>query len=90
MNAVEYLSAHRVVVNRNARGAPIPHLTDQAVQATLGGLNKGLAYTSVKWRGRGGGHPSTSAVEFDKQLDKISIWLENWTHSQVSSDGRYQ
>nr|XP_011450638.2 F-box/WD repeat-containing protein 7 isoform X3 [Crassostrea gigas] len=34
------------------------------------------------WRGHGGRHPTYSSVEFDRQLDKISLWLENWDHSQ--------
>lgn len=35
------------------------------------------------WRGHGGRHPTYSSVEFDRQLDKISLWLESWDHSQV-------
>ncbi|KAJ8311029.1 hypothetical protein KUTeg_011413 [Tegillarca granosa] len=34
------------------------------------------------WRGHGGRHPTASSVEFDRQLDKISIWLEDWNHTQ--------
>ncbi|XP_022292117.2 uncharacterized protein LOC111103271 isoform X2 [Crassostrea virginica] len=34
------------------------------------------------WRGHGGRHPTYSSVEFDRQLDKISLWLESWDHSQ--------
>ncbi|XP_012941493.1 F-box protein MET30 [Aplysia californica] len=82
MNAVEFLTSHRVVANRHARGAPVPHLTDKAVKTALSDLNKGVAYNAVQWRGRGGGLPTPSAVEFDRQLDKISIWLETWTHAQ--------
>ena len=35
------------------------------------------------WRGYGGGVPTLNTVEFDKQLDKVSIWLEHWDHEQV-------
>ena len=35
------------------------------------------------WRGHGGRMPTYSSVEFDRQLDKISMWLEKWTHKQV-------
>ena len=37
----------------------------------------------VSWRGHGGIHPTQSGVEFDRQLDKISLWLEKWDHKQV-------
>ena len=38
----------------------------------------------IPWRGHGGRAPTMSSVEFDRQLDKISVWLEDWTHEQVS------
>ncbi|XP_061192203.1 F-box/WD repeat-containing protein 1A-like [Saccostrea echinata] len=39
--------------------------------------------TSVpNWRGHGGRPPTFSSVEFDRQLDKISLWLESWDHTQ--------
>lgn len=84
MNAVEFLSNHRVVVNRHARGAPLPHLTDHAVENVLASLDQGQPFTSIPWRGRGGGQLTLSAIEFDRQLDKVSVWLDQWTHSQVS------
>ncbi|CAG2255121.1 FBXW7 [Mytilus edulis] len=34
------------------------------------------------WRGHGGRHPTHSSVEFDRQLDKISLWIEEWNHEQ--------
>ena len=39
------------------------------------------------WRARdiGGRPPSLRLVEFDRQLDKISLWLEEWSHQQVTS-----
>ncbi|XP_021369351.1 probable E3 ubiquitin ligase complex SCF subunit sconB isoform X1 [Mizuhopecten yessoensis] len=36
----------------------------------------------LDWRGHGGRHPTQSSVEFDRQLDKVSMWMENWSHSQ--------
>lgn len=36
------------------------------------------------WRGHGGRHPTPSSVEFDRQLDKISLWIEDWNHEQVN------
>lgn len=38
----------------------------------------------IPWRGHGGRPPTISSVEFDRQLDKIAIWLEDWSHEQVS------
>ena len=38
------------------------------------------------WRGHGGRHPTPSSVEFDRQLDKISLWIEDWNHDQVIFD----
>jgi hypothetical protein len=35
------------------------------------------------WRGHGGRHPTYSSVEFDRQLDKISLWIESWDHTEV-------
>ncbi|XP_013398191.1 F-box/WD repeat-containing protein 7 isoform X2 [Lingula anatina] len=35
-----------------------------------------------QWRGLGGGHATMVSVEFDRQLDRISLWLEEWTHQQ--------
>ena len=37
----------------------------------------------IPWRGHGGRAPTMSSVEFDRQLDKISVWLEEWSHDQV-------
>ena len=45
----------------------------------------------IPWRGHGGRPPTFSSVEFDRQLDKIAVWLEDWSHEQVyriSSDIR--
>jgi hypothetical protein len=36
------------------------------------------------WRGLGGRIPSKDSIEFDKQLDKISLWIEKWEHLEVS------
>ena len=32
-----------------------------------------------QWRAHGGGRP---IVPFDKQLDKLSLWMETWSHAQ--------
>ncbi|XP_046574682.1 LOW QUALITY PROTEIN: F-box/WD repeat-containing protein 7-like [Haliotis rubra] len=37
---------------------------------------------AVTWRGHGGVHPTPSSVEFDRQLDKVAIWLEHWDHDE--------
>ncbi|KAK3098596.1 hypothetical protein FSP39_021090 [Pinctada imbricata] len=34
------------------------------------------------WRGHGGRAATYSSVEFDRQLDKISMWIEKWNHIQ--------
>lgn len=36
----------------------------------------------IPWRGHGGRPPTMSSVEFDRQLDKIAVWVENWSHEQ--------
>ncbi|XP_052807929.1 uncharacterized protein LOC128236846 isoform X1 [Mya arenaria] len=41
-----------------------------------------MSADEVPWRGQGGRPPTMSSVEFDRQLDKISVWLEGWTHEQ--------
>ena len=48
-----------------------------------GRAEQGVSHDTIPWRGRGGGMPSHSGVEFERQLDKISIWLEGWNHTQV-------
>jgi hypothetical protein len=35
------------------------------------------------WRGFGGLVPTIDRIEYDKQLDRISIWMESWNHEQV-------
>ncbi|XP_041354437.1 F-box/WD repeat-containing protein 7-like [Gigantopelta aegis] len=59
---------------------PLPHLK----LAHPKKLGDSLARESfpLSWRGRGGVHPTQSGVEFDRQLDKISLWLEKWDHNQ--------
>lgn len=39
----------------------------------------------IPWRGQGGRAPTLSSIEFDKQLDKIAVWMEEWTHDQVGA-----
>ena len=39
---------------------------------------------SLNWRGFGGGPVTLNSVEFDKQLDKISQWIDDWDHNTVS------
>ncbi|KAL4233353.1 hypothetical protein ACF0H5_008035 [Mactra antiquata] len=39
----------------------------------------------IPWRGHGGRAPTMSSVEFDRQLDKIAVWLESWNHDQRCS-----
>lgn len=43
----------------------------------------------VPWRGHGGRPPTFSSIEFDRQLDKIAVWLEDWNHDQVSFGSCY-
>ena len=38
-----------------------------------------------EWRGYGGIRPTMKTVDFDQQLDKIAIWLEQWDHNQVTT-----
>ncbi|WAR08621.1 hypothetical protein MAR_018579 [Mya arenaria] len=44
-----------------------------------------MSADEVPWRGQGGRPPTMSSVEFDRQLDKISVWLEGWTHEQETT-----
>ena len=43
-----------------------------------------LTSDRLGWRGFGGALATIDSVLFDRQLDKISIWLDKWTHQQVS------
>ena len=88
MNAVEFLASHNTV----SRRASLPHIsllhghavTDPGV-GTLGTAGPQSARPQpVLWRGHGGRQPTVSSVEFDRQLDKVSIWLEGWDHDTVS------
>ena len=36
------------------------------------------------WRGQGGGVSTLDSVQFDRQMDKISLWVEEWDHNTVS------
>ena len=40
--------------------------------------------SACSWRGFGGGPATPDSVDFDRQLDKISLWLEHWNHETVS------
>ena len=42
-----------------------------------------ISSREIPWRGHGGRPPTLSSVEFDRQLDKIAVWLETWSHDQV-------
>lgn len=37
----------------------------------------------IPWRGHGGRAPTMSSVEYDRQLDRVAVWLETWNHDQV-------
>ena len=37
------------------------------------------------WRGSGGVVPDEESVEYDQQLDKLSLWVEKWNHQQVKA-----
>lgn len=41
--------------------------------------------TATDWRGKGGRTLTPDSADFDRQLDKISIWLDLWDHKQVTS-----
>ena len=40
--------------------------------------------TATGWRGMGGRTLTPDSADFDRQLDKISIWLDLWDHKQVN------
>ena len=40
--------------------------------------------TATDWRGMGGRTLTPDSADFDRQLDKISIWLDLWDHKQVN------
>ncbi|KAK2186742.1 hypothetical protein NP493_190g01015 [Ridgeia piscesae] len=41
-----------------------------------------LDETATDWRGKGGRKLTPGSVDFDRQLDKVSIWLDLWDHKQ--------
>ncbi|XP_070188911.1 beta-TrCP-like [Littorina saxatilis] len=91
MNAVEFLASHNAASHKAALP---PHITttlhDTASGPKAGGTcppgHGGVGplssarHTPVLWRGHGGRQPTSSSVEFDRQLDKVSIWMEQWEH----------
>ena len=38
---------------------------------------------SYSWRGLGGRKPTVRSIEFDRQLDKLAVWMEQWDHDEV-------
>ena len=50
-------------------------------------LENGRNSENNTWKGQGGGKNSLHSVQFDKQMDKISLWLEEWDHQTVSFHG---
>lgn len=82
MSALKFLISHRKLIRKSTEGSILPRLTDDALKSLVQ-LNTGTAHTNIRWRGRGGGLPTSSAVDFDRRLDKISIWLERWSHQEV-------
>nr|KAG5711219.1 hypothetical protein BaRGS_004863 [Batillaria attramentaria] len=79
MSAVEFLAIHNVTSRKSSLPAIslVEHVETVRTQA---GAVSARAAEPVQWRGHGGRHPTNSSVEFDRQLDKISIWLEQWDH----------
>ncbi|PVD28511.1 hypothetical protein C0Q70_11099 [Pomacea canaliculata] len=77
MNAVEFLVSH----NAKAKRSTVLNvkLKDQ-VKGVQTQAPDPIRQESLVWRGHGGRHPTHSSVAFDRQLDKVSIWLEQWDH----------
>ena len=48
------------------------------------GSERGDTASATDWRGMGGRTLTPDSADFDRQLDKISIWLDLWDHKQVS------
>jgi len=48
-----------------------------------------LDETATDWRGKGGRKLTPGSVDFDRQLDKVSIWLDLWDHKQVNKSVKF-
>lgn len=71
MQAVERAPVSLSILRKDDNSQIVPTLTTCSVPS------------KSSWRGHGGRHPTPSSVEFDRQLDKISLWIEDWNHDQV-------
>ena len=71
MQAVERTPVSLSILKKDDNSKIVPTLTTCSVPS------------KATWRGHGGRHPTPSSVEFDRQLDKISLWIEDWNHDQV-------
>lgn len=71
MQAVERAPVSLSILKKDDNSKIVPTLTTCSVPS------------KASWRGHGGRHPTPSSVEFDRQLDKISLWIEDWNHDQV-------
>lgn len=80
MNVVEFLVNH----NAHSRNNSFPRIKPQKPSGEVQNPRPlSVRRKSVQWRGHGGRHPTVSSVQFDRQLDKVSIWLEQWSHETV-------
>lgn len=70
MQAVERAPVSLSILRKDDNSQIVPTLTTCSVPS------------KSSWRGHGGRHPTPSSVEFDRQLDKISLWIEDWNHDQ--------
>lgn len=71
MQAMERAPVSLSILRKDDNSKAVPTLTTCSVPS------------KSSWRGHGGRHPTPSSVEFDRQLDKISLWIEDWNHDQV-------
>ena len=66
------------------RTAPKMGNSAKDVNASPRSINEPESGGNSTWRGQGGGKTSLHSVQFDKQMDNISLWLEEWDHQTVS------
>ena len=66
------------------RTAPKMGNSAKDVNASPRSINEPESDGNSTWRGQGGGKTSLHSVQFDKQMDNISLWLEEWDHQTVS------
>ncbi|KAI8752844.1 F-box protein MET30 [Biomphalaria glabrata] len=82
MNGIEFLVSHHTLVRKHLKGEVIPHLTASAFKRTKDEFSSRLSSLDVADSRTGRGQPSSSGVEFKRQMEHLSHCLRQWSHQQ--------